>query len=114
MYWYNENGYDYFKPDTVLPTCNFDSIFFNQNSVPDINSNTLKIYPNPASEKITVTFDNLMVKNLKANIYDSKGCLIKTESMFGNEINIKNLNQGLYFLIIESEGKSYFNKFTKE
>lgn len=112
VFWYN--GYNFFEPDTVKPTCDFDSLNFKYTSISQINSNSFKIYPNPATEKLTITFDNHNIKNAIANIYDSKGCLVKTEAMVSNEININNLNQGLYFLTIESGEKNYCIKFIKQ
>jgi hypothetical protein len=80
-----------------------------------INKNTfLSIYPNPASNKLNIKFEGNVPQNLIAHIYDSKGSLIKSETIVGNEIDINNLAQGLYLLTIESKGKRYSNKFVKE
>jgi hypothetical protein len=72
------------------------------------------IYPNPASNKLNIKFEGNVPQNLIAHIYDSKGSLIKSETIVGNEIDINNLAQGLYLLTIESEGKRYRSKFVKE
>ncbi|MEI7979763.1 MAG: T9SS type A sorting domain-containing protein [Bacteroidota bacterium] len=72
------------------------------------------IYPNPANNKLNIVFEGNVPQNLIANIYDSKGSLIKSETLINNEIDINNLAQGLYLLTIESEGKSYSSKFVKE
>jgi hypothetical protein len=80
-----------------------------------INKKTfLSIFPNPTNNKLNLVFEGNLPKNLIANIYDSKGSLIKSETLINNEIDINNLSQGLYLLTIESEGKRYCSKFIKE
>ncbi|MEI7979057.1 MAG: T9SS type A sorting domain-containing protein [Bacteroidota bacterium] len=82
------------------------------NELTDINRIT--IFPNPATNKINMVFEGNVPQNLIANIYDSKGSLVKTETLINNEIDINNLAQGLYLLTIVSEGKRYSSKFIKE
>jgi hypothetical protein len=82
------------------------------NELTDINRIT--IFPNPATNKINIVFEGNVPQNLIANIYDSKGSLVKTETLINNEIDINNLAQGLYLLTIVSEGKRYNSKFVKE
>ena len=72
------------------------------------------VFPNPATNKINIEFECIVPKNITANIYDSKGSLVKSETLINNEIDINNLAQGLYLLTIQSEGKSYSSKFVKE
>jgi hypothetical protein len=96
--------------------CSDTSICINVNSV-GINENhfkTFSIFPNPANNKINIVFEGNVPQNLIANIYDSKGSLVKSETLINNEIAISNLAQGLYLLTIESEGKRYNSKFVKE
>jgi hypothetical protein len=82
------------------------------NELTDLNRIT--IFPNPATNKLNIVFEGNVPQNLIANIYDSKGSLVITETMVGNEINTTNLAQGLYLLKIENEGKGYRSKFVKE
>ncbi len=79
-----------------------------------MKENNFSIYPNPATNKLNIEFEGNVPQNLIANIYDSKGSLIKSETLINNEIAISNLAQGLYLLTIESEGKRYSSKFLKE
>lgn len=83
-------------------------------SVSEVTSSTFSIYPNPATNKLTINFNIQNLKNIIANIYDSKGSLIQSETLVDNEININSLPQGLYLLTIENEGKRYTSKFVKE
>lgn len=80
----------------------------------EIHNSLISINPNPATNKLNIVFEGNMSKNLIVNVYDSKGSLVKCETILDNEINITNLAQGLYLLTIESEGKRYSNKFIKE
>jgi len=62
------------------------------------------IYPNPASNTITISIDdNLFLK--KISIYNELGQLVITE--FNSNINIQNLSKGIYYCEIETnEGKA--------
>jgi hypothetical protein len=117
VYWYNVNGYDYFKPDTVQPTCNFDSLFFNQTSISPINSNTLKIFPNPANSQLNITSGS----NIKTIlIYNSTGQLVKElnyekDNLKNISLAIDDLAQGMYMVqIIDELDAKLTSKFIKE
>jgi hypothetical protein len=96
--------------------CRDTSTCINVNTIGlnEINFDNLSIFPNPAKNKINLVFEGIVPKNTTAHIYDSKGSLVKSETMMDNEINITNLAQGLYLINIESEGKRYSSKFIKE
>ncbi|MFA9214372.1 MAG: T9SS type A sorting domain-containing protein [Candidatus Methylacidiphilales bacterium] len=101
-----------------IPTLTSKSVYTKSfpNSINKVKEQLLEIsvFPNPATNKLNIIFEGNIPKNLIANIYDSKGSLIKTETLINNEIAISNLAQGLYLLNIESEGKRYSSKFIKE
>ncbi|MEI7979060.1 MAG: T9SS type A sorting domain-containing protein [Bacteroidota bacterium] len=50
------------------------------------------VFPNPATNKINIEFECIVPKNITANIYDSKGSLIKSETLKNNEIDILDLH----------------------
>ncbi len=112
VYWYNENGFDYFKPDTVEPSCDFDAIRKKYTSVPQINSNVVKIYPNPATEKLFIENNlaqssNYIITNLLGQEMD-KGLL-------KSEIDISNLLNGVYFIeIVNANNQTQALKFVKQ
>jgi hypothetical protein len=66
--------------------------------------NNTKIYPNPASQFVTIDLqENLVLE--KINIYDILGQLIKTEN--NKNINVNNLSRGTYFFeVITDKGKA--------
>lgn len=103
-----------------LGNCKKDltSFYITNNATSSTNElsdlNRITIFPNPATNKLNIIFEGNMPKNPIANIYDSKGNLVKTETLINNEIAISNLAQGLYLLTIEGEGKRYSSKFIIE
>ena len=71
-----------------------------------------KIYPNPASEFITLELDNETSTHLK--IYDQLGALIYQTSTHGNKtIDISQYKQGIYTLKLESNTHFSIQKFIK-
>jgi hypothetical protein len=110
VFW--NNSFNDFEPDTVQPTCDFDSLFIKYTSVPQINSNSLKIYPNPTTEKLfiennLVQSGNYIITNLLGQEMD-KGLL-------KSEINISNLLNGVYFIaIVNANNQTQALKFVKQ
>ena len=72
-----------------------------------------KIYPNPASDFITLELDNETATLLK--IYDQLGALLYETSTNGNKtIDISQYKQGVYTLKIESNTHFSIEKFIKK
>jgi len=68
--------------------------------------NTLfKLYPNPASDEVSLNIDNTNNTNLTLNIYNVTGKLINSETLQQNQqqIDIGNLNNGIYLIEIKSK-----------
>ena len=66
-----------------------------------------KIYPNPASEYVTISG----IGNGKAIIYNSIGQkLIEQDITSTSEINISNLQSGIYIIKLENAGNITFEK----
>lgn len=82
----------------------FDNLIMGLND--PINSReNLNIYPNPASDKIRLNFNQ--TGNTKVNIYSLSGACIKTVniSSVGQEIDIRELYAGYYIVEVESDNK---------
>ncbi len=89
-----------------------------------INALNTEIYPNPASEKTTITLTG-QTNTAHIKIYDAKGCLWididsqgVTQSLTLNkqtaiELNVSQLPAGVYTVNIWAEGKFYVGKFVK-
>ena len=90
------------------------------NNVRDINdpiaSKRSILYPNPATEFITI--DNTGRDNniYEVLIYNITGALVKTKLLNNNssKIDVSDLPQGLYTVVINSERKNINSKFIKQ
>jgi hypothetical protein len=77
-----------------------------------IGNRNSKVYPIPAKESLTIsgllTNDDIKLISLKGEVFFHIVALKETE-----EINIQNLNQGTYFVVIESAGNRQIQKIIK-
>lgn len=98
---------------------------------PDINnhiiieeaSNTLSIentlvdnlimYPNPTRDILNLNFDNLLY-NGNYTITDLSGKIILNAQLNSNRIDVSNINNGVYFLSVTSDGVTQTQKFIKQ
>jgi hypothetical protein len=69
-------------------------------------------FPNPAKDKITITFNNNVIVN-DINIYNTIGKKIKID-IRNNTIDISNLNQGLYIIEVTTNKWKLRNKLIIE
>lgn len=84
-------------------------------STPSFNQNSISIYPNPVNETIYINQTNH--QKVKTTIYDMSGKKIQSHTLENNvsAFDIKSLNQGLYFVIFQSEaGEWVSKKFVKK
>ncbi|MBC5836828.1 T9SS type A sorting domain-containing protein [Flavobacterium muglaense] len=81
--------------------------------IKEIESNHIKIYPNPVKDKITIS-NSADIE--KIELYNLIGQKIFTNSFLTNKITIDltNYKSGVYLLKIFSEGKVYANKVIKD
>ncbi len=82
-------------------------------SVNENNAITFTVYPNPASDYLTLqgwnTNDELIY-----SIYSADGKLVQAENQFMNQpIAVSDLKQGIYYLKLTTAGQDYFIKFVK-
>jgi hypothetical protein len=76
-------------------------------------ANNYKVYPNPASSILNVTFSN-SIKNAEFSIYDSLGKQIyNSDKMSDSKIDISNWNSGLYLIKVSSLEYTKTKKFVK-
>lgn len=78
-------------------------------NVPEIEKNNPTIYPNPATNNFTVNLGN----DEKANIqlFNIVGQQVYSETITGTaQVNVSNLNSGVYMLKINQNGKVYTTK----
>jgi hypothetical protein len=81
------------------------------NGIKEETANTLKVYPNPATN--TLWFSNFVYGlNNIVKIYSTDGRYICEREIVNENINIENLESGLY-IILTSQGISRFCKINK-
>jgi hypothetical protein len=77
------------------------------------NLNSISLYPNPAKDFLNISnTNNVEIKNI--SVTDINGRVIKNETGSLTQINVSDLNAGVYFVTIEAaEGKTT-KKFIKQ
>jgi hypothetical protein len=80
----------------------------------DFSTNKIVLYPNPASEQLTIS--NIDLSTIKdVSIVSMLGKVIKNVKLTNETISIANLSEGIYILAIETiDGKKYTNRFIKK
>lgn len=98
--------------DSIIGFHQFGTIACTYNSVEEYVNQNIKIYPNPAHEKIKIEgFEN--VKS-QISIYDIYGKLCKQVSIERDtEMDVSTLKKGMYFIQIYQEEKPYRVSFFK-
>ena len=83
--------------------------------------NSVSIYPNPASENFTITFDANEESNYTIAIYDALGNQVEliysgsiSNGLTNFEYNASNLAAGIYVIRIESEAQINSVKLIKQ
>ncbi|MBV9962278.1 MAG: T9SS type A sorting domain-containing protein [Parafilimonas sp.] len=120
------------KKQYAIPTTNHGDIFIAQykpalaqsaiataqNASREINDNTVKIYPNPITDKINIQLNNIEQNNSTAiiSLYDVNGKCLKTNeaAIINHNLNSsiilpQNLISGNYFIEIKIGEKRYFS-----
>lgn len=65
------------------------------------------VYPNPATDYVRLKIKNYDIQNLRHQLYDNNGSLLRDNKVEGSETNIVmgNLAPGIYFLKITDNNK---------
>ena len=77
-------------------------------SAKKLNANKLKIFPNPANEQLFLGFEP--DPEMKIRITDMLGVIHYSSILTTSNINISNLNEGIYIVIIESREEKFVSK----
>lgn len=76
----------------------------------------LEIFPNPSSDKISIDYNGNITFPISIQILNSIGGLIKTihfQKQTDIQINVKEINEGLYFIKIATEQHTFIKPFIK-
>jgi hypothetical protein len=81
----------------------------------DLTENNIYVYPNPASDHLTIDFRNKTHLDNEVEIFDVVGKNIIAEKINANsgKINIASLENGIYIMRIKSNDKVFSKKFIK-
>ncbi len=107
------------KGDTTLNfqhNTSFTDINWITTSVSERQDLSFNMYPNPASDKVTIETNEMSGTEIHLSIFDINGILKYNEVQpFKNkfEVNIKDLNSGIYFISLKSKDKQKMLKLVK-
>lgn len=79
-------------------------------------SQQVNIYPNPGSDQLTVSINDLGSTQKQISIYNIQGQLVKSTQTFDLETKIQtqDLPSSVYFIVIENADKKLVKKWVKE
>jgi len=73
-----------------------------------------ELSPNPSRDFVFVKISDEKIKNVKGEIYDATGKLMKSvENINGFNLNISGFTEGVYYVVLTSEKIKTFGRFTK-
>jgi hypothetical protein len=83
-----------------------------------IAKNKLSIYPDPATDNITLSFEQSHNKAMQLSIYNAAGQLVLSKPLnaYGDayRVNVESLSSGVYFVRLLSDNQIIFSsKFVK-
>lgn len=98
----------YFLPKRAVYIDDFKiESFSNSTGIDNINreKNTYSIFPNPASDQVTLNIDNPGYIDLTCNVYNVMGALVKSEMWKQSkpQMDLSDLKSGIYTLEIRSK-----------
>lgn len=77
----------------------------------NINKTNMSISPNPVRDYLFINGNEQVIK---ATIFTINGSLVQTLNVEDNKINVANLSQGMYILVVHTDKGITQNKFIKE
>ena len=79
----------------------------------------LRVYPNPAREQLQIVLPPNSGKPIALQLYNAQGQLLRSEQQLPTERllqleSLGSLPAGLYIVQLQSDGRSYVARFSKE
>jgi len=104
--------FDYNLPITTnLETVEVVSLL--SNSTFENNNNDISIYPNPANSFINIyTSNKVLIKSI--NVYNALGQKVITKENDFSKVNIEHLQNGIYFIEVNTTNEKYKLNFIKK
>lgn len=107
----------YFDFNTPVITNTFNTTFVEPLSVNDFEGVEVNVFPNPATDKVTITLSQDLLNTIKVSLIDIQGKTINIpKKEFNNtfELNLESLNSGLYFIQLRSGNNIITEKLVVE
>lgn len=101
---------------TFAHNTNFTDIF-GTTSISETGINRLKIYPNPASDIVSIEINEQNSKDFTLSVYDISGKLNHIESSHSNNkivFSVRHLNRGIYFVELKTNSLRKTMKLIKK
>ena len=118
-YYHNPGTYNVCLTSTNI--CNqqtfCDSVMFQPNGVETINGEKFTLYPNPASDHLTIEWVNPQPGSGEINIINSRGtvifrkAIIVTSGVYHDEIDITEISPGFYYMRMITNNVTLIKKF---
>ncbi len=77
-------------------------------------SKSIKVYPNPVEDRLNLNMPAELSNNASFVINNILGQNVMKGSLENNQVNVNNLDTGMYFIQISSNGKKGVKRFIKE
>ena len=80
----------------------------------------ISIYPNPTEESFIISIKSSLGQNVNISLVNSLGQVVIQRQRFSNseimqeDVNISNLSNGTYFLLVQTASGSWSNKVVKK
>ena len=87
---------------------------YNYQGIPYIQPQLVSVYPNPASNQLTIDNVQLTNKPFTLTVYDVLGKVHLMQNTNASNIDISTLTPGLYVLHLQQDDKIYYGRFVKE
>jgi plastocyanin len=107
------------KGDTTLMfqhNTSFTNINWIATAVSELNNSLLKMYPNPATDRVFIEMDKISAAEIQVSVYDITGNLrYETLKPFTNriELDIQSLSNGIYLIDLKTNSKHQIFKLIK-
>jgi hypothetical protein len=100
FYYFNNDGSTFYSGDS---TCNYFHV--TSYGINEIETQLIKIYPNPASEFVYITINKSSNEIVEFNIYSITGVIVRSGIIDQNnqQINIEDLCNGIYLISTKSK-----------
>lgn len=110
----------YSDDELNIPFTNLNCDSFTYNAPLGLNQinalRNMQVYPNPAKDMLHIDLEE-PAKGLNIKIVNLLGSIVKSSTptlQQNNSIDISDLNNGIYLLVIENNGERYYHKFMKQ